>query len=138
VAVDDHTDLVPHSVYDYQDDGRRTLDTRYLVGDLDGDGSDDIVEINEYSIQGVAQTELSALVVRDRSFRAVAGPQIAFDTSGMTGADQPGPCTSSVAIEGHQIVVTATTTDAANAMECLSSGRHLFQLHGGKLVESPR
>jgi hypothetical protein len=102
--------------------------------DLDGDGTDEIVETWRESGPGVLGVDHWLIVRRleDRELSRIEGPH--------TSVSHPelGSCAANVQLAGRTIVITIANVVRLAPSDCLQRGTHTFALDGDRLVKLAR
>jgi hypothetical protein len=113
-----------------------TTATYYAV-DLDGDGIDEIVRSSRWSENGFVDVMSYVLQVHGSAIDVIQGPLVASDDSGVNlrASGLVAWCDGALSIQGRHVVITVKR-QLGRPDGCLGVGEHVFELHGGKLVET--
>jgi hypothetical protein len=135
VATDGRTELVRHNAEAISWSDHYDLSARYQAVDLNGDGVDELVKLEDDTHHGYQTLSASVLYVRDGKLAEIDGPLVSYDDSAVQ--LQPGSvnaCEGAVTVHGRDIVIIVRAR-RGRPDGCLALGKHVFELRGDKLVE---
>ena len=129
LADDGETELVPFDQVDSLPTALSVIDC--ATDDLDGDGTDEIIESWQLVAAGYMGLDnwIQIRRIDNKSFTQIRGPH--------TNVFHPevGSCSADVKIAGRTIVIVVETASGLPPSDCLPSGTHSFALGEKKLVE---
>jgi hypothetical protein len=132
LAADGHGELVAHSVVGILP--WNVDEATYQAADLDGDGTDELVEVLHESHRGFELVTASVLRLRGGTLEEIDGPLVSYDDSAREVPSEATSCEGELALRGRQLVITMKNRKG-DLDRCLAVGQHAFELRGAKLME---
>jgi hypothetical protein len=136
VSADNKLEVSEFDIEDSRMPTTSIIDTATV--DLDGDGTDEIVETwrkTSYSRIGsdswltIRRLDTAAAAAADRHLAIIRGPHTSVYHPDLGG------CSAEVRLAGKTIVITVEDSTGIPPSDCLTAGTHTFALEGGAIVE---